>query len=60
VTSPSGQEIQLNNLSVNTTLPGSAVSPADLISALSEKPAATDAVTVVVEGEGENEYSKKT
>ena len=55
-------EIELNNLSVNTTLPGSAVvSPAQLISALSEKPI----VTVVVEGgEGEEreetEYSKKT
>jgi len=55
----SGQEVQLNNLSVNTTLPGSIVSPAELISALSEKSSSTESVTVVVEGE-DNEYSKKT
>jgi hypothetical protein len=54
------QDIQLTNLSVNTTLPGStAVSPAELISALSEKPTiAPELVSVVVEEE--TEYSKKT
>ena len=49
--------VQLSNLSVNTTLPGSSgVSPADLISALSES---SDAVAVRIE-EGESEYSKKS
>ena len=54
--------IQLNNLSVNTTLPSTkGTSPADLISALSEKPT-PPTVTVVVEGEreDESEYSKKS
>lgn len=54
-------EIQLNNLSVNTTLPGvKGISPADLISALSEKAVAPKSVTVIIEQEGENEYSGKT
>jgi hypothetical protein len=57
----SSSNIQLNNLSINTTLPSTKeVSPADLISALSQKPVAPDSISVVVNSEDESEYSKKT
>jgi hypothetical protein len=62
--------IRLSNLSVNTTLPGSAVSPADLIDALSQKPATAtgdqalgvseEKVVVVVDQDEQNEYAKKS
>jgi hypothetical protein len=52
--------IRLSNLSVNTTLPGSAVSPADLIDALSQKPETQEQVTVVIDQDEQNEYAKKS
>lgn len=59
--SPPSANIQLNNLSVNTTLPSTKeVSPADLINALSQKPVASDSIAVVIESEGESEYAKKS